>query len=168
MSQCNGRDQAVVFMSPPPGVDWPQAAGPAAQTSARTDDVHWAALETMEDASTRAAGKRPATSKQRQAIFPCRMTKQRMQTSSGSSLERGEDKWSRRSRVAPPCQQWSHHRPLQHRGQARETSSIKPRCLYRRWKKTRWNLPSTRSRDGRGDAPLPHHSANRSCKYLYL
>ena len=70
MSQCNGHDQAAVFVSPPPGVDWPQAAGPAAQTSARTDDVHWAALETMEDASTRAAGKRPAANKRRQAIFP--------------------------------------------------------------------------------------------------
>ena len=57
-------------MSPPPGVEWPQATGPAAQTSARTDDVHWAVLETVEDASTRAAGKRPAASKRRQAIFP--------------------------------------------------------------------------------------------------
>ena len=99
---------------------------------------------------------------------PCRTTKQRMRTSSGSSLERGEDKWGLRSRVAPPCQQWSHHRPLQHRVQARETSGIKPRRLYRRWKKTWWSLPSTRSRDGQGDAPLPHHSANQSCKYLYL
>ena len=70
MSQCNSRDWAAVFVSPPPGVDWPQAAGPAAQTSARTDDVHWAALETVEDASTRAAGKCPAASKRRQAIFP--------------------------------------------------------------------------------------------------
>ena len=56
-------------MSPPPGVDWPQVAGPATQTSVRTEDVHWAALEVVEDASTRAAGKRPATNKQRQAIF---------------------------------------------------------------------------------------------------
>ena len=70
MPQCNGRDRAAVFVSPPPGVDWPQAAGPAAQTSTRTDDVHWAALETVEDAPTRAAGKRPAASKRRQAIFP--------------------------------------------------------------------------------------------------
>ena len=70
MPQCNGRDRAAVFVSPPPGVDWPQAAGPAAQTSTRTDDVHWAALETVEDASTRAASKRPAASKRRQAIFP--------------------------------------------------------------------------------------------------
>ena len=70
MSQCNGHDRAAVFVSPPPGVEWPQATGLAAQTSARTDDVHWAALETMEDAPTRAAGKRPAASKRRQAIFP--------------------------------------------------------------------------------------------------
>ena len=57
-------------MSPPPGVDWPQVAVPAAQTSARTEDVHWATLEVAEDASTRAAGKRPAAHKRRQAIFP--------------------------------------------------------------------------------------------------
>ena len=59
-----------MFVSPPPGVDWPQVAGPAAQTSVRTDDVHWAALKAVEDASTRAAGKRPAANKRRQAIFP--------------------------------------------------------------------------------------------------
>jgi hypothetical protein len=70
VSQCNGRDRAAVFVSPPPGVEWPQATGPTAQPSARTDDVHWAVLETVEDASTRAAGKRPAASKRCQAIFP--------------------------------------------------------------------------------------------------
>ena len=59
-----------MFVSPPPGVEWSQAAGPATQTSARTDDVHWSVLETVEDASTRAAGKRPAASKRHQAIFP--------------------------------------------------------------------------------------------------
>ena len=63
LSQFNGHDQAAVFVLPPPGVEWPQATGPAAQTSARTDDVHWAVLETVDDASTRAAGKRPAASK---------------------------------------------------------------------------------------------------------
>ena len=68
--QSNGRDWAVVFVSPPLGVDWPQIAGPAAQTSARTEDVHWAALEVAKDASTRATGKRPAANKWRQAIFP--------------------------------------------------------------------------------------------------
>ena len=70
MSQCNGHDRAAVFVSPPLGVDWPQAADPAAQASARTDDVHWVAFETMEDAPTRAAGKRLTASKRRQAIFP--------------------------------------------------------------------------------------------------
>ncbi|XP_066344439.1 uncharacterized protein [Miscanthus floridulus] len=65
----DGRDRAGVFVSPPPGVEWPQATGPTAQTSARTDGVHWAVLETVEDASTRAAGKRPAASKRRQAII---------------------------------------------------------------------------------------------------
>ena len=99
---------------------------------------------------------------------PFQTTKQRMRTSSGSSLERGEDRWDRRSKVAPLWQQRSHHRPLPHRGQARETSSIKPRRLYRRWKETRWKLPSTQSRGGRGDAPSQHHFANQSCKYLYL
>ena len=57
-------------MSPPPSVDWPQVAGPTAQTNARTKDVHWAALKVVEDASTRATGKRPAANKRRQAIFP--------------------------------------------------------------------------------------------------
>ena len=51
-------------------MDWPQVASPAAQTSARTEDVHWAALEVVEDALTRAAGKRPTANKRRQAIFP--------------------------------------------------------------------------------------------------
>ena len=59
-----------MFVSLPPGVDYPQVAGPATQTSSRTDDVHWAALEAVEDASTRAAGKHPAANKRRQAIFP--------------------------------------------------------------------------------------------------
>ena len=59
-----------MFVSPPPGVDWPQIAGPAAQTSARSEDVHWAALEVVEDASTRAASKWPAANKRHQAIFP--------------------------------------------------------------------------------------------------
>ena len=70
MSQSNGRDRAAVFMSPPLGVDWPQVAGLATQTSPRTEDVHWAALEVVEDASARAAGKRSAANKRRQAIFP--------------------------------------------------------------------------------------------------
>ena len=57
-------------MSPPPGVDWPQIAGSTTQTSASTEDVDWAVLEVGEDATARAAGKRPATNKRRQAIFP--------------------------------------------------------------------------------------------------
>ena len=57
-------------MSPPPGVDWPQVAGPTAQTSARTEDIDWAVLGVGEDATTRAAGKWSAANKRRQAIFP--------------------------------------------------------------------------------------------------
>jgi hypothetical protein len=70
VSQCNGRDRAEVFVSPPPGVEWPQPTGPTTHTSARTDDINRAVFETVEDALTRAAGKRPATVKRRQAIFP--------------------------------------------------------------------------------------------------
>ena len=57
-------------MSPPPGVDWPQVAGLTAQTSARIKDIDWAVLGVGEEATARAAGKRPAASKHRQAIFP--------------------------------------------------------------------------------------------------
>ena len=65
-----------MFVSPPPSVDWPQVAGPTAQTSARAEDVDWAVLGVGEEATARAAGKRlatgkrPASSKRRQAIFP--------------------------------------------------------------------------------------------------
>jgi len=58
-----------VFVSPPPGVDWPQVASPTAQTSARIKDIDWAVLGVGEEATARAAGKRPAASKRRQAIF---------------------------------------------------------------------------------------------------
>ena len=58
-----------MFVSPPPGVDWQQVAGPTAQTSADIEDVDWAVLGVGEEAATRAAGKRPAASKRRQAIF---------------------------------------------------------------------------------------------------
>jgi len=58
-----------VFVSPPPGVDWPQVAGPTAQTSAGIEDVDWAVLGVGEEAAAKAAGKRPAASKRRQAIF---------------------------------------------------------------------------------------------------
>ena len=58
-----------MFVSPPPGVEWPQVAGPTAQTSTRTEDVDWAVLGVGEEAIARAAGKRSAASKRRQAIF---------------------------------------------------------------------------------------------------
>jgi hypothetical protein len=58
-----------VFVSPPPGLDWPQVAGPTAQTSIRIEGVDWAMLEVGEETATRAVGKRPAASKRRQAIF---------------------------------------------------------------------------------------------------
>ena len=59
-----------MFVSPPPSVDWPQVAGPTAQTSARTEDIDWAVLGVGEEATARAASKRPAANKRRQAIFP--------------------------------------------------------------------------------------------------
>ena len=59
-----------MFVSPPPGVDWPQATGPTPQTSDRAEDVDWAVLGVGEEATARAAGKRPAAKKRRQAIFP--------------------------------------------------------------------------------------------------
>ena len=54
---------------PPPGVDWPQVAGPTAKTSAGIEDVDWAVLGVGEEAAARAAGKRLAASKRRQAFF---------------------------------------------------------------------------------------------------
>ena len=58
-----------MFVSPPLGVDWPQVASPTAQTSTRIEDVDWAVLGVGEEATTRAAGKRSAASKRRQAIL---------------------------------------------------------------------------------------------------
>ena len=58
-----------MFVSPPPGVDWPQVASPTTQTSARIEDVDWAIPGVGEEAMARAAGKRPAASKRCQAIF---------------------------------------------------------------------------------------------------
>ena len=52
-------------MSPPPGVEWPQVAGPTAQTSTRTEDVDWVVLGVGEEAMARAAGKRPVASRHR-------------------------------------------------------------------------------------------------------
>ena len=70
-----------MFVSPPPRVDWPQGAIPATQTSVEIEDVDWAVLGTGEEATTKAAGKRPAASKRRQAIF----------TLSDDDAEEGED-----------------------------------------------------------------------------
>ena len=50
VSQSNGHDRATVFVSLPPGVDWPQIAGSTAQTSASTEDVDWVVLGVREDA----------------------------------------------------------------------------------------------------------------------
>ena len=58
-----------MFVSPPPGVEWPQGADPTTQTSVGIKDVDWAVLGAGEEAATKAAGKRPAASKRRQAIF---------------------------------------------------------------------------------------------------
>ena len=58
-----------MFVSPTPSVDWPQVAGPTAQTSAGIEDVDWTVLGVGEEAAARATGKRPAASKRRQAIF---------------------------------------------------------------------------------------------------
>ena len=59
-----------MFVSPPPSVDWPQVAGPTPQTSDRAEDVDWAILGVGEEATARAADKRPAAKKHCQAIFP--------------------------------------------------------------------------------------------------
>ena len=70
-----------MFVSPPPGVDWPQRAVPATQTSVGIEDVDWAVLGAGEEAAAKAAGKRPVASKRRQAIF----------TLSDDDAEEGED-----------------------------------------------------------------------------
>ena len=70
-----------MFVSPPPGVDWPQGAVPATQTSVGIEDIDWAMLGAREEAAAKAAGKRPAASKRRQEIF----------TLSDDDTEEGED-----------------------------------------------------------------------------
>ena len=70
-----------MFVSPPPGVDWPQGAEPTVQTSVGIEDVNWAVLGAREEAAAKAAGKRPAASKRHQAIF----------TLSDDDAEEGED-----------------------------------------------------------------------------
>ena len=55
-----------MFVSPPPGVEWPQRAKPTTQTSVEIedDDVDWAVLGAGEEAAAKTAGKRPAAPKQ--------------------------------------------------------------------------------------------------------
>ena len=55
-----------MFVSPPPGVEWPQGGGPITQTSIEIEeeDIDWAELGAREEAAAKAAGKRPAAPKQ--------------------------------------------------------------------------------------------------------
>ena len=55
-----------MFVSPPPGVEWPQGANPTTQTSVEIEDndVDWAVLGAGEEAAAKTAGKRPAAPKQ--------------------------------------------------------------------------------------------------------
>ena len=136
---------------------------PRPAPGSKTSTGLYLGMGTRQQLGLLASGRRPAG-----VVRPsshCQMMKQRMQTSSDSSPERG-DNWSRRSKVAPPCQQGSHHRPLQHRRQAAKGSSTKPWRWYWSWKKTRWHPPSTWSKHGRRDAPSPRHSVLPSYKYL--
>ena len=54
-----------MFVSPPPGVEWPQGAGPTTQTSVEIKDkgVDWAVLGAGEEAVALATGKQPAAPK---------------------------------------------------------------------------------------------------------
>ena len=54
-----------MFVSPPPGVEWPQGAGPTTQTSIeiKDEDVDWAMLGAREEVVALAAGKWPAAPK---------------------------------------------------------------------------------------------------------
>ena len=65
VTQVNGQDRATVFVSPPPGVEWPQGGGPTTQTSVdnEDEDVDWAVLGAGEEAAALATGKRPAAPK---------------------------------------------------------------------------------------------------------
>jgi len=55
-----------VFVSPPPGVEWPQGANPTTQTSVEIEDedVDWAMLGAGEEAAGKTAGKWLAAPKQ--------------------------------------------------------------------------------------------------------
>ena len=48
-----------MFVSPSPGVEWPQGGGPTTQTSVDIEDkdVDWAVLEAGEEAAALATGK---------------------------------------------------------------------------------------------------------------
>ena len=52
-TQFNGHDRAIVFVSPPPGVEWPQGADPTTQTSVEIEDedIDWAVLGAGEEAA---------------------------------------------------------------------------------------------------------------------
>ena len=54
-----------MFVSPPPGVEWPQGGGPITQTSVdiEDEDIDWAVLGAGEEAVALAIGKRPAAPK---------------------------------------------------------------------------------------------------------
>ena len=55
-----------MFVSPPPGLEWPQGADPTTQTSIEIEDedIDWLELGAREEAAAKAAGKRPAAPKQ--------------------------------------------------------------------------------------------------------
>ena len=55
-----------MFVSPPPGVEWPQGADLTTQTSVEIvdKDVDWAVLVAGEEAAAKAASKWPAAPKQ--------------------------------------------------------------------------------------------------------
>ena len=54
-----------MFVSPPPGVEWPQGAKPTTQTSIEIEDedVNWVELRAGEEAAARATGKKPIAPK---------------------------------------------------------------------------------------------------------
>ena len=55
-----------MFVSPPPGVEWPQGSGPTTLTSVdiEDEDINWAVLGAGEEAAALAAGKRPTAPNQ--------------------------------------------------------------------------------------------------------
>ena len=55
-----------MFVSPPPGLEWPLGADPTTQTSVEIEDedVDWEVLRAGEEAAAKATGKRTAAPKQ--------------------------------------------------------------------------------------------------------